>query len=99
MSYPENNENNRRELAVKYVSTWSEEALRDYVVREYMDNFFHDELDFVDTWDDFKDSFEWSEDLRESMKKDCPNPGCCCGACDKQDNEDWQTKEALNGRR
>jgi hypothetical protein len=48
---------------------------------------------------DFKDSFEWSEELRESMKENCPNPGCHCGACEKPDIEDWQIEEALNGRR
>jgi len=40
-----------------------------------------------------------SEELRESVKKDCPNPGCRCGACEKPDIEDWQIEEALNGRR
>jgi hypothetical protein len=87
MAHPENNENNRRELASKYVSTWSLEDLRDYVVKEFADNFKHDEGEFEGTWEDFKDSFEWSEELRESMKKECPNPGCHCGACDIEDIE------------
>jgi len=82
MSHPENNEKNRRELASKVISTWSLEELRDYVAAEFVDNFKHDELEFEGTWDDFKDSFEWSEELRESIKKECPNPGCFCGACE-----------------
>ena len=98
MTCPENNEKNRRELASKFVSTWSEEDLRDYVVSQYADNFKHDELEFEGVWDDFKDSFDWSQELRESIKKDCPNPGCCCGACDKKE-ENFQIKEALEGRR
>jgi len=88
MARPENNEANRRELAINFVSTWSVEDLRDYVVNEYADNFKHDEGEFEGTWDDFKDSFEWSEELRESMKKDCPNPGCHCGACSEEEKSE-----------
>jgi len=101
MAHPENNEKNRRELASKFVSTWSLEDLRDYVANEYADNFKHDEGEFEEIWEDFKDSFEWSGELCESIKKDCPNPGCHCGACKKKDvdNEDWQIEDALNGRR
>ena len=75
--------------------------MRDYVANEYADNFKHDEGEFEEIWEDFKDSFEWSGELCESIKKDCPNPGCHCGACKKKDvdNEDWQIEDALNGRR
>ena len=98
MAYPENNEKNRRELASKYVSTWSLEDLRDYVANEYAANFKHDEGEFEGIWDDFKDSFEWSEKMCEDMKKDCPNPGCHCGVCDEP-IKDWQIEDAINGRR
>mgnify|MGYP003627431870 CR=1 FL=1 len=104
MPYPENNEKNRRELASKYVSTWSVEELRDYVAGEYSDNFKHDEGEFKAIWDDFEESFEWSEELREGIKKECPNPGCHCGACGgkKKDTTNipkWQVEDATNGRR
>jgi len=85
-AYPENNERNRCEIASKFVSTWSIEDLRDFVAAEYADNFKHDEGEFEATWDDFKESFEWSDELRESMKESCPNPGCRCGACEKGTN-------------
>jgi len=67
MLCPENNEKNRRELASKFISTWSLEDLRDYVAAEYTDNFKHDEGEFEATWEDFKDSFEWSEALLNTI--------------------------------
>ena len=67
MTYPENNEKNRHELASKIISTWSLEDLRDYVAAEYVDNFKHDELEFEGMWEDFKDSFEWSEGMLEKV--------------------------------
>ena len=101
MAYPENNEKNRFELAAKIVSGWSREDLEEYVLRELEDGFRVDNLYFEGEWDNRKDSFEWSEELRESMKKDCPNPGCRCMACEKKegDIEQWQIDDALNGRR
>ena len=87
MAYPDNNDNNRYELASKILSGWSREDLEEYVITQFVDDYRHAPDIFEETWDDFKDSFEWSEELRESMKKDCPNPGCYCGACDKDDNE------------
>jgi len=67
MLCPENNEKNRRELASKFISTWSLEDLRDYVAAEYTDNFKHDEEEFEATWEDFKDSFEWSETMLNTI--------------------------------
>ena len=101
MAYPENNAKNRFELATNVVDTWSLEDLRDYVMNELESDYRNQQDYFESTWDDYKTSFEWSEELRESMKKDCPNPGCHCGRCAKKDNdiEDWQIEDALNGRR
>ena len=101
MAHPENNEKNRFELATKIVSTWDREDLEEYVLRELEDGYRVDNSYFEEEYDNFKDSFEWSEELRDSMKEDCPNPGCHCGRCEKKDNdiEDWQIEDALNGRR
>ena len=85
MIYPENNHNNRTELAEKIVSSWSREELADYVAKAFYDDYYMAPDIFDETWDDFKDSFEWSEELRERIEKDCPNPGRHCGACEKQD--------------
>ena len=101
MACPENNKKNRRELAEKIVSLYDVDDLREYVINVFTEDYSHDDDDFRYAWQDFKDSFEWSKELCESMKKDCPNPGCHCGRCEKKDNniEDWQIEEALNGRR
>ena len=101
MLYPENNEKNRFELATNVVDTWSLEDLQEYVIRTLESDYGDGVGCFEEDWDSFKDSFEWSEELCESIKKDCPNPGCHCGACGKKDNdkEDWQIKDALYGRR
>ena len=99
MAHPKNNEKNRFELAANIVDTWSLEDLREYVIRELESDYRADQQYFEEEFDNFKDSFEWSAELRESVKKDCPNPGCHCGACEKPDIEDWQIEEALNGRR
>lgn len=87
MAYPENNKKNRTELAEKIASSWSREELEDYVAKAFYDDYYMAPDIFDETWDDFKDSFEWSEELRESMKKNCPNPGCHCGACEKETND------------
>lgn len=99
MAYPENNAKNRFELATNVVDTWSLEDLRDYVMNELESDYRNQQDYFESTWDDYKTSFEWSEELHASVKKDCPNPGCCCGMCEKQDDENWKTKDALEGRR
>jgi len=67
MPAPQNNDDNRRELASKFVSTWSVEELRDFVAAEFADNFKHDEGEFEAVWSDFKDSFEWSDKLLGSV--------------------------------
>jgi hypothetical protein len=82
MAFPENNEKNRLELAANIVSSWSREELEDYIIREFEADYRDGLGCFEEHWGDFKGSFEWSQELRESMKKDCPNPGCCCGSCE-----------------
>jgi hypothetical protein len=101
MAYPENNEKNRFELAENIISTWSLEDLREYAIREFESDYRAEPSFFEEEWDDFKDSFEWSAELRDSMKKDCPNPGCHCGSCETKENNPklWQIKDATNGRR
>jgi len=99
MAYPENNEKNRHEVATKILSGWDREALEAYVRDALVDDYSYAPDIFEETWDDIKDSFEWSEELCESIKKNCPNPGCHCMACEKEDDEKWKTKEALEGRR
>lgn len=98
MAYPENNEKNRFELAANVVNTWSLEDLREYVIRELESDYRADQSYFEEEFDNFKDSFEWSAELRDSMKENCPNPGCHCGACEK-DDENYIIKEAFEGRR
>ena len=88
MSYPENNPRTRRELANNFVSTWDIQMLRAYVVYAFVEDFYRVPETFEKTWDDFKDSFEWSAEMRESIKKNCPNPGCHCGACAEK-NDDY----------
>jgi len=101
MTYPENNKKNRQELAANIVSTYDTEDLREYIIRAMVNDYRDHPNDFKEVWNDFKNDFEWSEELRESMKKDCPNPGCHCGACEKKDSdiEAWQIEDALYGRR
>ena len=84
MAYPENNEKNRLELASKILSGWSREDLEVYVTTQFVDDYRHAPDIFDETWDDFKDSFEWSEELRDSIEEDCVNPKCCRGACKKE---------------
>jgi len=73
MVHPENNDSNRYELASKILSGWSREDLEAYVITEFVDDYRDGLGCFEEHWDDFKDSFDWSEDLRESMKKEVPN--------------------------
>ena len=84
MAYPENNDNNRYELASKILSGWSREDLEEYVTTQFVDDYRHAPDIFEETWDDFKDSFEWSEELRDSIEEDCANPKCCRGECKKE---------------
>ena len=98
MAYPENNERNRRELVENIISGWAVEDLYKFVVDSYAQDYKDAPRVFEDDWDDFKDSFDWSAELRDSMKKDCPNPGCYCMACEKDDKSDI-IKDALEGRR
>ena len=101
MAYPENNGKNRYELASKILSGWSREDLEEYVITQFVDDYRYYPDIFEETWDDFKDSFEWSAELRDSMKEDCPNPGCYCMACEKDESDikSWQVEDATNGRR
>ena len=101
MACPENNPLNRFELATKIVSGWSREELEDYVMNQLESEYRASQEYFESTWADYKTSFEWSAELRDSMKKDCPNPGCYCMACEKKDDdiEQWQIEDATNGRR
>ena len=82
MQFPENNEKNRFEVAENIVGTWTLQELQEFAIRTIEADYRSDTEYFEEEFDNFKDSFEWSEELRESMKKDCPNPGCYCGACD-----------------
>ena len=84
MAYPDNNDDNRFELATNIVDTWTLEDLREYVITQFVDDYRHAPDIFEETWDDFKDSFEWSEELRDSIEEDCANPKCCRGACKKE---------------
>ena len=59
------------------------EDLEAYVITQFVDDYRHAPDIFEETWDDFKDSFEWSEELRDSIEEDCANPKCCRGACKK----------------
>ena len=101
MAYPENNEKNRRELVENIISGWDVEDLYKFVVDSYANDYLLNPSVFEDDWDDFKDSYEWSAELRDSMKEDCPNPGCYCMACEKDgsDIKSWQVEDATNGRR
>ena len=84
MAFPKNNMQNRVELATCVVDTWSLEDLKEYVISQFEADYRMAPDIFEDTWDDYKDSFDWSIDLLESVKKKCPNPGCFCGACDRK---------------
>lgn len=97
MACPENNEKNRLELAGKIVSGWSREDLEEYAMRELEDGYRVDNLYFEEEWDNFRDSFDWSEELRESIKEDSPSPRNDTGGC--HDIEQWQIEDALYGRR
>ena len=101
MAYPENNEKNRFEVAENIVGTWTLQELQEFALRAIEADYRGDTEYFEEEFDNFRDSFEWSQELRESMKKDCPNPGCHCGACDKKDTDisKWQVEDATNGRR
>ena len=68
MSYPENNDENRYELAVKILSGWSREDLEEYVINQFVDDYRYSPDIFDETWDDFKDSFEWSEGLLATVE-------------------------------
>ena len=69
MSYPENNDENRYELAVKILSGWSREDLEEYVINLFVDDYRYSPDIFDETWEDFKDSFEWSERLLSTVEK------------------------------
>jgi len=69
MSHPENNEKNRFELATNVVDTWSLEDLREYVIRELESDYRADQSYFEEEFDNFKDSFEWSEELQATIEK------------------------------
>ena len=99
MAYPENNAANRCELIENIISGWDVEDLYAFVVNTYANDYKDDQATFENDWDDFKDSYDWTPIMMKGTKKDCPNPGCCCGACEKQDDENWKIKDALEGRR
>jgi len=69
MSHPENNEKNRFELATNVVDTWSLEDLREYVIRELESDYRADQSYFEEEFDNFEDSFEWSEELQATIEK------------------------------
>jgi len=78
MPYPENTEKNRFELAGNIVDTWSMEDLREYVIRE-LESDYRDGLGcFEEHWDDFKDSFEWSENMVEVTKEKVEDDDYTC---------------------
>ena len=68
MSYPENNGENRYELAAKILSGWSREDLEEYVINQFVDDYRYSPDIFDETWEDFKDSFEWSERLLSTVE-------------------------------
>ena len=68
MSYPKNNDENRYELAAKILSGWSREDLEEYVITQLVDDYRYAPDIFDETWDDFKDSFEWSERLLSTVE-------------------------------
>ena len=68
MPYPKNNGENRYELAAKILSGWSREDLEEYVVNQFVDDYRYSPDIFDETWDDFKDSFEWSEGLLATVE-------------------------------
>ena len=69
MPYPKNNGENRYELAAKILSGWSREDLEEYVINQFVDDYRYSPDIFDETWDDFKDSFEWSEGLLATVEK------------------------------
>jgi len=89
MTYPENNRKNRYELAENFISDWDEQELYKFVVNSYVQDYELHPSVFEDDWDEFKDSHDWSKKMLEDTKKGCPNhhPDCCCGMCEKQDDE------------
>ena len=68
MPYPKNNGENRYELAAKILSGWSREDLEEYVINQFVDDYRYSPDIFDETWDDFKDSFEWSEGLLATVE-------------------------------
>ena len=67
MKYPENNGENRFELASKVASGWSRENLEAYVIQALEDDYRYAPIIFDETWDDHKDSFEWSPQMLEGI--------------------------------
>ena len=67
MKYPENNGENRFELASKIVSLWSREDLEAYAVQAFEDDYRYEPDIFDETWYDLKDDFEWSPQMLEGV--------------------------------
>ena len=67
MPAPQNNDDNRYELASKILSGWSREDLEAYVITQFVDDYRELPGEFEETWNDFKDSFEWSQKLLRSV--------------------------------
>tara|TARA_R110000824_G_scaffold41357_2_gene123075 strand:+ start:1096 stop:1407 length:312 start_codon:yes stop_codon:yes gene_type:complete len=103
VTYPENNAANRCELIENIISGWDVEDLYTFVVNTYANDYKDDQATFENDWNDFKDSYDWTPIMLKGTKKDCPNPGCHCGACEKEDDgsdtKQWQVDEATDGRR
>ena len=55
-------------MAAKILSGWSREDLEEYVINQFVDDYRYSPDIFDETWDDFKDSFEWSEGLLATVE-------------------------------
>jgi hypothetical protein len=70
MGRPENNDDNRYELASKILSAWSREDLEAYLITQFVDDYRYSPDIFDDSWDDFKGSYDWSPELKQTITED-----------------------------
>ena len=70
MTFPENNEKNRFEVAENIVGTWTLQDLQEFALRAIESDYRSDTAYFEEEFDNFRDSFEWSEELSTSMKEE-----------------------------
>jgi len=68
MSYPENNEKNRFEVAENIVGTWTLQELQEFAVRTVEADYRSDTEYFEEEFDNFRESFEWSEQLKTTIE-------------------------------